>query len=80
MLRLDRKLTDTYWLNIADPSLPFTVVVEHTNFIDPSEYDGNHYVYVNAYGCRSSLSLDERIRTAGRVSWISPRTQPGIFP
>ncbi|MEZ4522247.1 MAG: NAD(P)/FAD-dependent oxidoreductase [Thermomicrobiales bacterium] len=49
LLRLDRKLTDTYWLNIADPSLPFTVVVEHTNFIDPSEYDGNHYVYVNAY-------------------------------
>jgi protoporphyrinogen oxidase len=49
LLRLDRNLTDTYWLNIADRSLPFTVVVEHTNFIGPEHYDGNHYVYVNTY-------------------------------
>lgn len=49
LLRLDRSLTDTYWLNIADPSLPFTVIVEHTNFIAPEQYDGNHYVYLNTY-------------------------------
>lgn len=49
LLRLDRPLTETYWLNIADSSLPFTVIVEHTNFIDPDEYDGNHYVYFNTY-------------------------------
>ena len=49
LLRLDRSLTSTYWLNIADESLPFTVVVEHTNFIDPDEYDGNHYIYLNTY-------------------------------
>ena len=49
LLRLDRSLTSTYWLNIADESLPFTVVVEHTNFIDPDVYDGNHYVYLNTY-------------------------------
>ncbi len=49
LLRLDRPLTETYWLNIADPALPFTVIVEHTNFIPPSEYDGNHYVYLNTY-------------------------------
>ncbi len=49
LLRLDRPLTGTYWLNIADADLPFTVVVEHTNFIDAAEYDGNHYVYVNTY-------------------------------
>lgn len=49
LLRLDRQLTGTYWLNIADQSLPFTVIVEHTNFIDAAEYDGNHYVYLNTY-------------------------------
>jgi protoporphyrinogen oxidase len=49
LLRLARPLTGTYWLNIADESLPFTVIVEHTNFISPDSYDGNHYVYVNTY-------------------------------
>ena len=49
LLRLDRSLTSTYWLNIADESLPFTVIVEHTNFIKPDEYAGNHYVYLNTY-------------------------------
>ena len=49
LLRTDRKLSDTYWLNIADPRVPFTVIVEHTNFIDPSHYQGNHYTYVNKY-------------------------------
>ncbi len=49
ILRLDRPLTDAYWLNIADDDVPFTVVVEHTNFIDPAKYDGNHYVYINKY-------------------------------
>lgn len=49
LLRMDRKLTDSYWLNIADSRLPFTVVVEHTNFIDPANYDGHHYLYVNTY-------------------------------
>jgi protoporphyrinogen oxidase len=49
LLRLDRPLTDIYWLNIADERLPFTGVIEHTNFIGPENYDGNHYVYVSKY-------------------------------
>ena len=49
LLRLDRPLTDTYWLNIADERLPFTGVIEHTNFVGPEHYDGNHYVYVSKY-------------------------------
>lgn len=49
ILRLDRPLTDTYWMNIADRDVPLTVVVEHTNFVDGAEYDDNHYLYVNKY-------------------------------
>lgn len=49
ILRTDRKLSDTYWLNIADPRVPFTVIVEHTNFIGARHYEGNHYTYVNKY-------------------------------
>ena len=49
LLRLDQPLSDTYWMNIADERLPFTGIIEHTNFIGPEHYDGNHYVYVSKY-------------------------------
>ena len=49
ILELDRKLTDIYWLNIADPDLPFTGVIEHTNFISPQYYQGRRFVYLSKY-------------------------------
>ncbi len=49
ILRLDRSLSNTYWLNINDPALPFVAVVEHTNMQRPEEYGGNHLVYVSRY-------------------------------
>ncbi|HRA47619.1 MAG TPA: NAD(P)/FAD-dependent oxidoreductase [Thermomicrobiales bacterium] len=49
LLQLDRKLSDIYWLNIADPEMPFTGVIEHTNFMPPADYDGKHYVYLSKY-------------------------------
>ncbi len=49
LLQLDRPLSSTYWLNVADPELPFTVVVEHTNFVSPDEYGGKHFVYLSKY-------------------------------
>lgn len=40
---------NTYWLNINDRKFPFIAVVEHTNFIDPEHYGGQHLVYVGNY-------------------------------
>lgn len=42
-------LKKTYWLNITDKSFPFLVLVEHTNFIDPANYDNQHIVYIGNY-------------------------------
>jgi protoporphyrinogen oxidase len=43
-------LTDgTYWLNINELGFPFVAVVEHTNFVDPKYYGGNHILYVGGY-------------------------------
>lgn len=39
----------TYWLNINDRTFPFLAVVEHTNYIDPKYYGGNHLLYVGNY-------------------------------
>lgn len=48
VLALDRPLTDRYWLSIAD-DLPFVACVEHTNFMSPEDYGGNHIVYLSNY-------------------------------
>ncbi|MFQ5380067.1 MAG: NAD(P)/FAD-dependent oxidoreductase [Dehalococcoidia bacterium] len=48
VLVLDRPLTDYYWLSIGD-DLPFVACIEHTNFMRPAEYGGNHIVYLSNY-------------------------------
>ncbi|MEX2080569.1 MAG: NAD(P)/FAD-dependent oxidoreductase [Dehalococcoidia bacterium] len=48
ILALDRPLTDYYWLSIAD-DLPFVACVEHTNFMKPEDYGGNHLLYLSNY-------------------------------
>ena len=49
ILILDRPLTDKYWLNIADRSIPFVAVIEHTNLVPPDIYGGKHIVYLSNY-------------------------------
>lgn len=49
VLELDRSLSDTYWLNVNDPTFPFVGVIEHTNFEPPSSYGGSHIVYLSRY-------------------------------
>lgn len=49
LLQLSQPLSDIYWLNIADRDMPFTGVIEHTNFMPPSDYGGKHYVYLSKY-------------------------------
>ena len=54
ILVLDRPLTSKYWLNVADRSLPFVGVIEHTNMIDRELYGGHHIVYLTNYPDRNS--------------------------
>ena len=49
LLELDRPLSSMYWLNVADADLPFTGIIEHTNFIDPAKYQGRRFVYLSKY-------------------------------
>jgi len=46
---LDRPLTGTWTVNVADQSSPFTGVIETTTYIDPSHVGGHHLVYVPKY-------------------------------
>lgn len=49
VLRLNRSLSSTYWLNVADPSFPFVGIIEHTNLDSKDNYNGDHIVYLSKY-------------------------------
>jgi protoporphyrinogen oxidase len=51
ILALKHRLTDGhYWINLPkSPDLPFLALVEHTNYIDPQYYGGNHIIYCGDY-------------------------------
>src|SRR6266571_513076 len=49
LLSLEQPLSPIYWMNISAPDLPFTAIVEHTNFMPPERYGGKHIVYLSRY-------------------------------
>lgn len=56
VLVLNKKFSDTYWLNVADSDFPFVGIIEHTNFDDISNYGGNHILYLSKY-----LSVQDKL-------------------
>ena len=54
ILVLHHPLTDKYWLNIADRSVPFVGVIEHTNLVPRQNYGNKHIVYVSNYLSKNS--------------------------
>ncbi len=52
VLALEHQLSEEgfYWYNIPKSAgFPFLAVVEHTNFLPPEHYGGNHIVYIGDY-------------------------------
>ena len=45
---MTESLTDVYWLNLLDDA-PFGVFIEHTNFVPPERYGGEHLYYTASY-------------------------------
>ena len=56
ILVINRPFSKYYWLNIADPSIPFVGIIEHTNLVPPSLYSGKHILYIANY-----LTKDDRL-------------------
>jgi protoporphyrinogen oxidase len=87
VLGLTQRLSDFYWLNVNDRTIPFLAVVEHTNLIEPGRYNGQHIVYVSNYVSGGSqlaqMTADEvyslyephlkRINPSFDESWVRNR-------
>jgi protoporphyrinogen oxidase len=84
ILVLKRSLSPIYWMNVSDTSVPYGGLIEHTNYIPPSEYGGRHIVYVSHYAypdeeffglpadeiLRRYLPHFQRVNPAFDESWI----------
>jgi protoporphyrinogen oxidase len=82
-----QSLSRIYWMNIADRTMPYVGVIEHTNYVPPSEYEGRHLIYVSNYLEQDnpiySMTADElfdlyephlkRINPAFDASWIEKK-------
>ncbi len=80
-------LSRIYWMNIADRTMPYVAVIEHTNYVPPSEYQNRHLIYVSNYlerdDPRYSLKASElfdlylphlkRINPAFDADWIEKK-------
>jgi len=50
ILSLRQRLTDYYWHNLPkEAGFPYLAMVEHTNFIGPEHYGGDHLIYCGDY-------------------------------
>lgn len=38
-----------YWYSLQPRGSPFSVVVEHTNFVSPDAFAGEHIIYLGEY-------------------------------
>jgi protoporphyrinogen oxidase len=66
ILALDRRLTDSYWMNVSDPGYPFMVLVEHTNYMPREDYGGRHLIYLGNY-----RPMDDPLMTADKDAVIA---------
>jgi len=66
ILELEQSLTPYYWLNMADPDMPFGGLIEHTNYIPAERYGGKKILYISNY-----LFADHPMYTASKRDVIA---------
>jgi protoporphyrinogen oxidase len=70
VVSVDEPLTDTYWLNIADDA-PFGALIEHTNFVEPTRYGGEHLLYAASYIQSPEEELWRRTDAEVEEAWLA---------
>ncbi|MFW6383937.1 MAG: NAD(P)/FAD-dependent oxidoreductase [Halodesulfurarchaeum sp.] len=69
VVSMDEPLTDTYWLNVGDEA-PFGALIEHTNFVAPERYGGEHLLYVPKYVQSASDPLFQAADAEVEERWL----------
>jgi protoporphyrinogen oxidase len=79
VIALEHKLTDYYWFNLPkDADFPYLAMVEHTNFIPPEHYGGDHIIYCGDYLATDHPYFAMPGRAAGGVPAVAEELQPQL--
>jgi protoporphyrinogen oxidase len=70
LMSMDESVLDTYWLNIAHDA-SFGALIEHTNFVDPERYGGDHLMYIAAYVQDQTEDLWQADDDTVREQWLA---------
>ncbi|MCC7034867.1 MAG: NAD(P)/FAD-dependent oxidoreductase [Acidobacteria bacterium] len=81
LMVLDRPLTGTWVVNIADRRVPLTGVIETTSYIDPALVGGHHLAYLPKYTAPGS-GWQDRTDAEIREAWLAAvkRIVPAFEP
>ncbi|CAN5124449.1 NAD(P)/FAD-dependent oxidoreductase [soil metagenome] len=78
LLELREPFSDTYWVNVAEPGVPFLGVIEHTNLVPAQRYPAR-YLYVSNYLAPSDpLARATADELLGRYLPALRRMSPGF--
>lgn len=81
VLETEKPLLDSaYWLNICVPNMPMMVLVQHTNYMDKSHYNGKHILYIGNYIDDNDPILSMNAQTA--LDFFAPhleKIKPGFM-
>ncbi|MFB6108184.1 MAG: NAD(P)/FAD-dependent oxidoreductase [Haloplanus sp.] len=69
VVTMAESLTETYWLNVAHDA-PFGALIEHTNFVPPDRYGGDHLLYVASYVQDPAEDVWQMDDAALRETWL----------
>jgi protoporphyrinogen oxidase len=50
LIRLERRLTDSFWINFSDPRLPHAGIIEWTNLSREERFGQSSLIYIPEYG------------------------------
>jgi protoporphyrinogen oxidase len=74
VLETSKPVSDVYWINVCDDSLPFGGIIEHTNLLPVEDYGGRHVVYLSRY-----FTADEPVASADpateAAAWVDALAQ-----
>lgn len=77
VVSIEEPLLSTYWLNIAD-NAPFGALIEHTNFVSPDRYGGEHLLYVARYVQSPEEHIWKQDDSTVEEIWLNGITE--LFP
>ncbi|MFW5956075.1 MAG: NAD(P)/FAD-dependent oxidoreductase [Halorhabdus sp.] len=77
LISMEEALTDTYWLNIAEDA-PFGALIEHTNYVPPERYGGEHLLYAVKYVQDLEDPLWQQDDAGVEETWL--QGIEGLFP